>query len=155
MFDKLQSDLDQRHKKFSRHLWHFAAGRPDDANHAYLHSSSTLYSITWETLPAELKKVSAVMAMQSLADISILHWQRDINCSMILARSSPKFSKLFSAVGTIRSTSRPLFSPFSIQQISDAPITPWFPIHPHHTIHLSGFVFSTRPGGNAPVHSSL
>ncbi|KAI0249886.1 hypothetical protein BJV78DRAFT_633652 [Lactifluus subvellereus] len=108
MFDKLQTDLDQKHKEFCYHLWHFAAGRPDDANHAYLNSSSTLYSITWETLPAELKK-------------------RDIDCSMILVRSSPKLSKLFSA-------------------ISDAPITPWFPICPHHTIHLSGFALPPRPG---------
>ena len=74
---------------------------------------------------------------------------------MILVHSSPKFSKLFSAVGTIRSTSHHLFSPYNIQQISDAPITPWFPIRPHHTIHLSGFALSPRPGGNAPVHSSL
>ncbi|KAI0249882.1 hypothetical protein BJV78DRAFT_1323937 [Lactifluus subvellereus] len=90
MFDELQTDLDQKHKEFCYHLWHLAAGRPDDANHAYLNSSSTLYSITWETLPAELKK------------------------------------------------------------ISDAPITPWFPICPHHTIHLSGFALSPRPGAMVP-----
>jgi hypothetical protein len=60
MFDKLQNDVNQKHKEwFSYHLWHFASRRPDDANLPRLNSPLTLYNITWETLPAELKKVSA------------------------------------------------------------------------------------------------
>ena len=73
MFDYLKSGVNQKplrpinlnesrdkHKEeFSCHLWHFAAGQPDDAKHPFCNSSTTLDSLTWSTIPAELKKVSA------------------------------------------------------------------------------------------------
>ncbi|KAI0249822.1 hypothetical protein BJV78DRAFT_1223684, partial [Lactifluus subvellereus] len=113
MFD-IQSGLNREHsEEFSCHLWHFAAGRPDGAKQPRWCFSSTLQSLTWGNLPAELKK-------------------RDINCSMILVRPSPEFEGLFF-------------------EISDTPVTPWFPICKGHTILLSGLSPPLQPGGNALV----
>ncbi|KAI0249826.1 hypothetical protein BJV78DRAFT_1223704 [Lactifluus subvellereus] len=112
VFGILQSGLDQEHSgELSCHLWHFAAGRPDSAKQPRWCFSSTLRNLTWENLPAELK-------------------ERDINCSMILVRPTPKFEELFF-------------------EISDTPITPWFPICKGHTILLSGFSPSLQPGAAA------
>ena len=75
MFDTLKSGANQkslrplnmnesrdRHKEeFSCHLWHFAAGKPDDAKYPLWNSSPTLDSLTWSTVPAELKKVSSLL----------------------------------------------------------------------------------------------
>ncbi|KAI9510732.1 hypothetical protein F5148DRAFT_1332188 [Russula earlei] len=93
MFDNLKSGVNQKplrpltlnesrdkpKEEFSCYLWHFAAGQPDDAKHPYWNSSPALDNLTWTTVPAELKK-------------------RDINCSMLLVRPSPKFSELFSTM---------------------------------------------------------
>jgi hypothetical protein len=54
----LNESRDKHKEEFSCHLWHFAAGQPDGAKHPYWNSSSTLDSLTWTMIPAELKKVS-------------------------------------------------------------------------------------------------
>ena len=72
MFDMLKSGISQKpprpltfndkqpKEEFSCHLWHFAAGQPDDAKHPLWNSSPTLDTLTWSTVPTELKKVSAL-----------------------------------------------------------------------------------------------
>jgi hypothetical protein len=71
MFDILRSGVNQRplrplslneprdkpKEEFSYHLWHFAAGKPDGAKHPRYNHSPTLDSLTWKTVPAELRKV--------------------------------------------------------------------------------------------------
>ncbi|KAH9959667.1 hypothetical protein BC827DRAFT_1384663 [Russula dissimulans] len=79
----LTESRDKPKEEFSCHLWHFAAGQPDDAKHPYWNSSPALDGLTWATVPAELKK-------------------RDINCSMFLVRPSPKFLELFSTISDAR-----------------------------------------------------
>src|ERR1700761_9210202 len=74
MFDTLKSGVNQKTLRplslneprdrpkevFSYHLWHFAAGQPDDAKHPRWNRSPDLDSLTWKTVPTELKKVSAL-----------------------------------------------------------------------------------------------
>ncbi|KAI9450141.1 hypothetical protein BJY52DRAFT_1304125 [Lactarius psammicola] len=79
----LNESRDKPKEVFSYHLWHFAAGQPDDAKHPRWNNSPALDSLTWKTIPAELKK-------------------REINCSMLLVSPSPKFSKLFSDIADAR-----------------------------------------------------
>lgn len=74
MFDTLKSGINQKplrpislneprdkpKDEFFCHLWHFAAGQPDDAQHPYWNSSPALDNLTWTTVPTELKKASAL-----------------------------------------------------------------------------------------------
>jgi len=59
----LNDSRDKPKEVFSYHLWHFAAGQPDDAKHPRWHSSPALDTLTWKTIPAELKKVSALPSL--------------------------------------------------------------------------------------------
>jgi len=70
----LNESRDKRKEDFSCHLWHFAAGQPDDAKHPLWNSSSTLDTLTWPTVPAELKKVSLLSqhCEANLTDLSFL-----------------------------------------------------------------------------------
>jgi hypothetical protein len=122
MFDVLKSGVNQKplrplnlnesrdkHKEeFSCHLWHFAAGQPDDANCPLWNSSTTLDTLTWTTVPAELKKVSSLPYVLRTLRIFLSFLQRSINCSMLLVCPSTKFSELFSAVRHSLSTSHHL-----------------------------------------------
>jgi hypothetical protein len=54
----LNESRDKPKDEFACHLWHFAAGQPDDAKHPYWNSSPTLDNLTWTTVPTELKKAS-------------------------------------------------------------------------------------------------
>jgi hypothetical protein len=53
-------DKSEDSEEFSYHLWHVAAGQPDNAKHPYWNSSPTLDNLTWTTVPTELKKASAL-----------------------------------------------------------------------------------------------
>ena len=60
MFDELKSSFNQKpEEELSFHLWHFAAGQPDDGKEP--REQSNLGNLTWKTLPAELKKASATL----------------------------------------------------------------------------------------------
>ena len=64
MFDELKSGVNQvSGEELTFHLWHFAAGQPDDVNKP--REKSTLSAVpdnlTWKTLPAQLKAVSAML----------------------------------------------------------------------------------------------
>ena len=73
MFDTLKSVINQKplrplnlneprdklKEEFTCHLWHFAAGQPDDAKHPFWNCSPALDGLTWATVPSELKRVSA------------------------------------------------------------------------------------------------
>ena len=73
MFDTLRSGVNQKPLRplslnesrdkpkevFSYHLWHFAAGQPDDTKQPHWNRSQALDTLTWKTIPIELKKVSA------------------------------------------------------------------------------------------------
>jgi hypothetical protein len=56
----LNESRDKQKEEFSCHLWHFAAGQPDDAKHPLWNSLPTLDTLTWTTVPAELKKVGSL-----------------------------------------------------------------------------------------------
>ena len=74
MFDTLKNGINQKplrslnlneprdkpKEELTCHLWHFAAGKPDDAKHPFWNSSPALDTLTWETVPEELKSVSAL-----------------------------------------------------------------------------------------------
>ncbi|KAH8994826.1 hypothetical protein EDB92DRAFT_228064 [Lactarius akahatsu] len=79
----LNESRDRPKEVYSYHLWHFAAGQPDNTKNPLWNNSPALDSLTWKTVPAELKK-------------------REINCSMLLVSPSPKFSKLFSDISDAR-----------------------------------------------------
>lgn len=60
MFDELKSSFNQKpEEELSFHLWHFAAGQPDDGKEP--REQSNLGNLTWKTLPTELKKASATL----------------------------------------------------------------------------------------------
>jgi hypothetical protein len=58
MLDAFQSGNKERKETFSYHIWHFAAETPDGNKCPNWNDSPTLDSLTWETLPFELEKVS-------------------------------------------------------------------------------------------------
>ena len=56
----LNESRDKPKEVFSYHLWHFAAGQPDNAKKPRWNRAPALDNLTWNTVPTELKKVSAL-----------------------------------------------------------------------------------------------
>jgi hypothetical protein len=57
MFDEFQRRNKEHQEAFSYRLWHFAAEKPDRNMRPIWNASPALASLTWKTLPEELKKV--------------------------------------------------------------------------------------------------
>lgn len=93
MFDFLRTvspkDLDCR-------MIHIAASPPDSSKHPQWNSSPSLDSLTWELLPAELKKVSNRVLSPGLSLIDV---QRNIQLSGInIFPGLPRFPELYTQV---------------------------------------------------------
>jgi len=59
MFDEFQTKQDPE-EEFSYHLWHIATGQDDESDPSYLSFSQTFWNFTWDTIPAELQRVSVL-----------------------------------------------------------------------------------------------
>ena len=85
------------------HLIHFASTPPDPAERPLWNVSTALDSVTWDTLPSELRKVRAIAADRLTApDFD----QRGIHYSNVLLRQIPRFTQVQAAVrfsGSVRS----------------------------------------------------
>jgi hypothetical protein len=81
MFDLLRSGVNQKplrpvltesrdksKEEFSYHLWHFAAGQPDNAKHPRWNSSQALDGLTWNTIPDEIRKVGLLLMITRSVD---------------------------------------------------------------------------------------
>jgi hypothetical protein len=94
-------------EEFSYHLWHIAAGQHDEAEYPRFDFSPTFLDFSWDTVPNEIKKVSALVVLATRVQIEFFFCgQRNIHYSMILLKPCPKLSKLFRAVREIPSTLR-------------------------------------------------
>ncbi|KAI0316406.1 hypothetical protein OF83DRAFT_1284144 [Amylostereum chailletii] len=128
MFDTLKNDTDFRplrplsmnqeketQKNYACHILHVATSKPDPTRHPVHNNSPALDDLTWDSLPAELKK-------------------RNINSSMFLLRSLPRFTEIYTSIYPNKSQA-------------------WFNVQPQHTVLLAGFpprgkVPPKRPGEN-------
>jgi hypothetical protein len=108
MLDAFQSSKKELKETFSYHLWHFAAETPDVNKCPKWNDSPALDSLTWETLPFELEKVSTpTCRCRTLREHLCFAAQRDINYLMTIVQHSPIF-RLFAAVRRFFSTLHPV-----------------------------------------------
>ncbi|KAF7297548.1 hypothetical protein MKEN_01377300 [Mycena kentingensis (nom. inval.)] len=83
MFDTLQDSVKSRNgtELLASHIFHFAAAKPDDTVHPQHNNSPIFDSVTWDSLPNELKK-------------------RNIHFNSVTTRRLPKYSDLHASAAT-------------------------------------------------------